>query len=57
MANACGVHRNHGLIHEPAQVGVEGGHTLPLVRVGGDMDQFHMGVRGEQPYGLCPPIA
>ena len=57
MANALGVHRNHGLINETTQVGVEFRHDLPLLRFGGDMDHFNMRVHGEQPYGLRPPIA
>src|SRR4029453_6129951 len=57
MANALGVHRNHRLINETTQVGVEFRHDLPLLRFGGDVDHFNMWVRGYKPAGLRPPIA
>jgi hypothetical protein len=47
MANALGVHRNHRLINETTQVGVEFRHDLPLLRFGGDVDYFNVRVRGE----------
>src|SRR5919206_1677079 len=57
MANALGVHRDHSLIDETTQIGIEFRHDLPLLRFGGDVDHFNVRVRGEQPHGLCPPIA
>src|SRR5712691_9457084 len=57
MANALCIYRNHRLINETTQVGVEFRHDLPLLRFGGDVDHFNVRVRGEQPYGLRPPIA
>jgi hypothetical protein len=47
MANALGVYRNHRLINETTQVGVEFRHDLPLLRFGGDVDYFNVRVRGE----------
>ena len=57
MANALCIHRNHRLINETTQVGVEFRHDLPLLRFSGDVDHFNVRVRGEQPDGLSPPIA
>src|SRR5262245_65500111 len=57
MANALGIHRNHRLINEATQVGVEFRHDLPLLRFGGDVDHFNVRMRSEQPHGLRSPIA
>src|SRR5262245_39889332 len=57
MANALGSHRNHRLINETTQVGVEFRHDLPLLRFSSDVDHFNVWVRGEQPDGLRPSIA
>src|SRR5262249_61947884 len=57
MANALCIHRNHRLINETTQVGVEFRHDLPLLRFGGDVDHFNVRMRGEQPYSLRPSIA
>jgi hypothetical protein len=57
MTNALCIHRSHRLINETAQVGVEFRHDLPLLRFSGDVDDFNVWVRGEQPHSLRPSIA
>ena len=54
--DAFRIDRDHGLIDEAAQVGIEAGHALALLGFGSDMNDLDLGVHSEKPHRLRPPI-
>jgi hypothetical protein len=56
-SNAFGVHRDHRLIDESSQVGIEGGHALTLLGFGCHMHNVNLRMGGEEPNRLGSTIA